>query len=95
MLDVKNAYTTNDLDYFHLVQELSTDQYHISKIFLYIMVQLSRLNWWDDFIKLTEDTKYIACEDQPGDPGPHCLIVWNNRQGPPEEVGGFASGQSH
>ena len=35
------------------------------------MVQLSRLNWWDDLIKLTEDTKYIAWEDQPG--GRHFL----------------------
>ncbi len=27
-------------------------------IFLQITMQLSRLIWWDDFIKLTEDTKY-------------------------------------
>ena len=32
------------------------------------MVQLSRLNWWDYLIKLTEDTKYVDWEDQPGDP---------------------------
>ncbi len=42
-------------------------------------MQLSRLNWWDDFIKLTEDTKYIDLEDQPGDPDPHYLLVWHNR----------------
>ena len=33
-------------------------------------MQLSRLIWWDDFIKLTEDTKHIDWEDQPGDPTP-------------------------
>ncbi len=26
------------------------------------------------------DTKYIDWEDQPGDPDPHYLIVWHNRQ---------------
>ncbi len=48
-------------------------------IFPYIIMQLSRLNWWDDFIKLTEDTQYTDWEDQPGDPDPHYLIVWHNR----------------
>ncbi len=37
-------------------------------------MQLSRLNWWDDFIKLTEDTKYIDWEDQPGEPDPIIYI---------------------
>ena len=52
----------------------------IENIFLYIIMQLSRLNWWDDFIKLTEDTQYTDWEDQPGYPDPHYLIVWHNRQ---------------
>ena len=50
-------------------------------------MQLSRLNWWDDFIKLTEDTQYTDCTG--GDPSKlhriaiifvHCHpinIIWN------------------
>ncbi len=38
-------------------------------------MQLSRLIWWDDFIKLTEDTQYTAWEDQPGDPDPLKLHI--------------------
>ena len=49
----------------------AAEEYVYDIIFLYIIMQLSRLNWWDDFIKLTEDTKYIDWEDQPGDPDPH------------------------
>ncbi len=53
-------------------------------------MQLSRLRWSstdlsDTFLDsslLTEDTKYIDWEDQLGDPVPHYLIVWHNRQGP-------------
>ncbi len=38
-------------------------------IFLYITMQLSRLNWWD----------YSIWEDQPGDPDLHYLLIWHNR----------------
>ncbi len=44
-------------------------------------MQLSRLIWWDYFIKLTEDTKYIDWEDKPGDPDPHyqfILVGWGD-----------------
>ena len=54
---------------------------HMAYIFLYITMQLSRLIWWDDFIKLTEDTKYIDWEDKPGDPDPHyqfILVGWGD-----------------
>ncbi len=46
--------------------------FRATPIFLYITMQLSRLNWWDDFIKLTEDTQYTDWENQPGDPDPNC-----------------------
>ncbi len=43
------------------------------------MVQISRLNWWDYLIKLSEDTNYVDWEDQPGDPDPH----WDPVRGVP------------